>query len=388
MLSIEGENGQNFYVHLGNRSFTSSSSGHVTISLLKDSTYDLVIGFPNNQFPEQNFTVSLDNRDQDLILKNLPGKGWALVNPQTQVSIPSLQQNSAAPPATAPAPEPEKTVKKDDAFSRLMAAVVNDTAVLYNTYASEELLKDTATKNTTRPASPEKDTVEGAALKKDSAGGEKSAAKVAVAKAKATVPAKGKAATAAPKVRKLGERRLASGLQLKFLDLSQSGIKDTVTILIPAEKKENQTAKVTAAAPPTGGEPKDSLKAVSSNPDSGSDSSAGESAANKNPTPSAVQTDCKTPATDYDIDVLRVNILSANSENDKIATAKKAFKSACVTVKQVRALSELFASDKSRYRFYETAYPYVSDREHFGQLQETLTDSTYTEQFKKLTGEQ
>jgi hypothetical protein len=260
--------------------------------------------------------------------------------------------------------------------------------VLYNTYASEELLKDTATKNTTRPATLEKDSAEAAALRKDSAGGEKSAAKVTVAKGKAAVPAKGKTASATPKVRKLVERRLASGLQIKFLDLSQSGKKDTVTILIPAEKKGNQAAKVASAVPQTGAEPKDSSKAVSSNPAPGSDSSGGESAANKNPTPSAVQNDCKTPATDYDVDVLRVNILSANSENDKIATAKRAFKSACVTVKQVKALSELFASDKSRYRFYETAYPYVSDREHFGQLQETLTDSTCIEQFKKLTGQQ
>ena len=86
------------------------------------------------------------------------------------------------------------------------------------------------------------------------------------------------------------------------------------------------------------------------------------------------------------MDVLRVNILTANTENDKIAVAEKAFKSMCVSVRQVKALSELFASDKSRLRFYVTAYPHVSDRDHFGQLQETLTDSSYSEKFRKLVG--
>src|SRR5258708_34432251 len=43
-------------------------------------------------------------------------------------------------------------VKKDDAFSRLMAGVVSDTAVMYNTYAMEATLKDSPRKDTSSVA--------------------------------------------------------------------------------------------------------------------------------------------------------------------------------------------------------------------------------------------
>ena len=41
----------------------------------------------------------------------------------------------------------EQGIKRDDGFSRLMAAVVNDTAVMYNTYAGNGFGHDSAIAN-------------------------------------------------------------------------------------------------------------------------------------------------------------------------------------------------------------------------------------------------
>ena len=382
-LSIIGENGQNFYVHVGSQSF-SSSSGHLTIPQLHDSTYELVVGFPGEQYPPQKFTISMGGKNQDFVLKNLADKSWALYNSQTK-------ETKMARPENSPAAEtfPGKSVKKDDAFSRLMAAVVNDTAVLYTTYAAEDELKDSVKQNGNPVASPKKDSIVAEADIKDSSRGVVETAAAPEPKSNKPKPPKSKIAAMAPAVRKLSERRLTTALQLRFLDLSAKGTKDTVTILIPYEKKAARAGSATGQTGQQGIERKDSAgqaptEAVPQNDSSGANQLEGIKQSNKNN--SAEFSDCKTLATDYDVDVLRVNILTANTENDKIAVAEKAFKSMCVSVRQVKALSELFASDKSRLRFYVTAYPHVSDRDHFGQLQETLTDSSYSEKFRKLVG--
>jgi len=53
-------------------------------------------------------------------------------------------------------------VKKDDAFSRLMAGVVSDTAVMYNTYTMEAMLKDSLIASKSAPADTSSTVVVGA----------------------------------------------------------------------------------------------------------------------------------------------------------------------------------------------------------------------------------
>ncbi len=45
-IFIQTDNGQPFYLQLGDKTYSSSSIGHIIISKLADSTYTLNIGFP------------------------------------------------------------------------------------------------------------------------------------------------------------------------------------------------------------------------------------------------------------------------------------------------------------------------------------------------------
>ena len=101
-------------------------------------------------------------------------------------------------------------------------------------------------------------------------------------------------------------------------------------------------------------------------------------------TKALANTNCKVSATDYDVDKLRVKILAVESEDDKIATARKYFKTKCFTTSQIKALSELFASDEGRYRLFDTAYPFVSDTDNFRQLSGLLTAPYYINRFNAM----
>lgn len=80
---IQTENGQAFYVKKGGVIHSSSASGYVIIPRLIDSTYNLTIGFPQNKWPEQNFSVSISKKDHGFLLKNFGDKGWGLFDLQT-----------------------------------------------------------------------------------------------------------------------------------------------------------------------------------------------------------------------------------------------------------------------------------------------------------------
>jgi hypothetical protein len=387
LLMIDAENKQPFYVQMGDKSFNSSPSGHLTISEIKDSSYDLIIGSPEKQFPEQKFSIQGNKVDLAFQLKNLGEKGWALYNWQTLETKISLSEN---PRDTIPSLD--KSVKKEDAFSKLMAAVVNDTAVLYNSFAAEELLKDTVKQTKIVPTlgMPKTDSPTlGTVGKKDSA--LFSVAKTSAPASKTGKPLKNTSFPIHhPSIKKLSVRALTTSLQIRYVDFSRQEKPDTVTLWIAYEKEPkaglkpgNTPTQTKTTKKETNVQPADSLRKM----DSAATPDLGLEEKNTKKKTEMEFADCKTRASDYDLDVLRVNILTANTENDKIGAARKTFKTMCFSVKQIKALSELFASDKSRYRFYETAYPYVSDRDRFNQLLETLTEAKYIDQFKTLTGQ-
>jgi hypothetical protein len=95
---------------------------------------------------------------------------------------------------------------------------------------------------------------------------------------------------------------------------------------------------------------------------------------------------CAQPATDTDLETLRSAILSANTEQDKMAAASRAFSAKCYTVSQVRILAGLFVSDKSRYLLMDAARLHIADPEHFRELADMYTDKNFQKKFLLLTG--
>ena len=130
---IQSENGQPFYARLNNKTYSSSEIGHLIIPQLKDTAYILHIGFPKNIFPEQRFSITLNKKESGFQLKNLGDRGWALYNWQSLELIAAQKADSSQPAA----PPPGINAGREDPFSRLMAGVVNDTAVQYSHYVDE-----------------------------------------------------------------------------------------------------------------------------------------------------------------------------------------------------------------------------------------------------------
>src|ERR1700712_813533 len=76
-LYFQTEANQVFYIKLGDKVFSSSSSGYLILPKLKEGNYKLVVGFPNDEWPQEvvNYTV---DKDAGFLLKNFSDKGWGL----------------------------------------------------------------------------------------------------------------------------------------------------------------------------------------------------------------------------------------------------------------------------------------------------------------------
>ncbi|MDR3715974.1 MAG: DUF4476 domain-containing protein [Puia sp.] len=124
-ILLQADNNQPFYAVLDGKTYPSSSLGHLILPGLRDSAYLLTIGFPKDLFPEQQYAIRIDKEDLSLRLRVSDERSWGLFDPRSQELKVPVKKTSADKPMT---PDGEK---KDDAFSRLMAGVVNDTAVMY-----------------------------------------------------------------------------------------------------------------------------------------------------------------------------------------------------------------------------------------------------------------
>jgi hypothetical protein len=134
LILLETENKQPFTVRLGDQFFVSSSSGNLTLSDLKDSSYRVEVLFPQKSTGQWIFPVPVHGRDQGFLLKG-GDSAWVLYNWQTFETIVPVKELDSSRIL-------DKGVKRQDGFSRLMAGVVNDSSVMYNTYTGAGFVKD------------------------------------------------------------------------------------------------------------------------------------------------------------------------------------------------------------------------------------------------------
>lgn len=419
-MLIQADNGTAFYVRLGGQVYSSSAGGHLILSQLKDSTYKLTIGLPGQSTREQHYVLNIRQKDQELRLKEQEGKGFALYDEQTgETRVPE--------PASGEKEEIRQAgIKKDDAFSRLMAGVVHDTAVLYNTYAMEQVLMDSPAVVKVRPAdsssrvsgvtNPDPVVRDTVSLAMTDALPVSNADTMAAVNPAAVVPSNPRSDTAAfvksvrrPRsVVKLSERKLPHSLRLAYADHSSGKKADTIILFIPVD-----TFAVTRGAPRPARTMADSLRVPAlrghgPNPDSpllgrgqntvsrpalpapvteSSRSHPADTLRKSSVTKSTlpfVNSDCHNYATDYDVDKLRVKLLDAAKDEDRIQAARKVFKTRCFTTRQIRALSEVFTTDGAKFHFFETAYPFCSD-DQFRELVSLLADPVYSGKFRAMT---
>lgn len=156
-IAIDADQQQPFAVLMGKKSYSSNSQGHLVLSGLKDSLYEMSISFPKNSFPDQLFRVEMKRKDRGFQLKKITASSWGLYDWQTMDLLKPVSSQFVS--------SAELRDTRTDAFAVMMAAVVNDTAVLVRNVSKpiakaipdkKPLVKDTVVKVVT----PEKTNVE------------------------------------------------------------------------------------------------------------------------------------------------------------------------------------------------------------------------------------
>lgn len=128
---LQTENPQPFYVQMGDKVYSSSPIGHLIISGLPDNTCNFEIGFPQHTAQPQRFSIPLRNKDHGFQLVKSGSRSWTLRDLQSDETIKPLKESGNSSLLYG-----ER--KKDDAFATLMAAVVNDSSVLYTSIVKKD----------------------------------------------------------------------------------------------------------------------------------------------------------------------------------------------------------------------------------------------------------
>lgn len=123
-LYFQTEGNQAFFLRMDNKVMSSNAAGFLILPRLVDSTYNFTIGFPQNKFPEQPFTLAIGQKDHGYIVKDFGAKGWGLFDLQTLAIIMNTGGGAIL----------EKKNRNIDsgatAFTRILAKVSDDPSLL------------------------------------------------------------------------------------------------------------------------------------------------------------------------------------------------------------------------------------------------------------------
>ena len=357
---VQTDNKQPFYIKVNNKLLSSSASGYVVIPKLSPGTYSLNIGFPKDQWPQQIIALNMGNADAGFLLKNFAEKGWGLYNLQTMQIVMNSEKGSAAP----------VTAGNDDVFTNTLSGAANTDLTVPKKLQVEPAVAPESKK----PIVAKEDT-----------------------KVVKEVPVIA--------IKKINSSTDADGRSYAYVDRS-GGLKDTINVFIAANKTTNpvQPTKEVVVVKEEIPVPKEEKQTKFLDIDMAKPA-AGNSQPATDPKPIQVTTtvsiakpasvvkdkpvvsfnsDCKAMADDNDFLKIRKKMAASSSDDAMVDAAKKAFKSTCYSVEQIKNLSALFLNDAGKYNFFDAAYPHIYDSQNFGILQTLLTDQYYISRFKAM----
>lgn len=397
---IQSESEQPFFVKMDEKLYSSTSSGYLLLSKLRDTVYNFSIGFPQNKWPEHKFSVTINRKDHGYLLKNFGEKGWGIYNLQTL----AIQMGATL----VSNKDQGKTDSKDvSQFTEILSKAADDPSL------KEKPVKSVAEekKPVTEPVALKKEKVDtiktepvvARPLEKSPGNTELAEEKMTtepvVAKTENTVvqektgsedgvPAndyKGGTSYKPSLIKKWSESSTTEGFGLVFIDEDGTGQKDTIRLLIPnpkvveisvvkkeEEKKEEKKFVEIIDTISKVEEKITSIKPVME-----------EKPAEKSP-PNSVVVNCEVRAEETDFFQLRKQMAAAENDDEMIVLAKKYFRQKCFSTLQIRNLSVLFLSDQGKYSFFDAAYNYVSDPGSFASLQSEIKDEYYSNRFRAM----
>ncbi len=212
-IYLQTENKQPFYVKFNKKIISSSASGYIIIPKLQPGSYDLIIGFPKNEWVEQHFTGSVKNEDVGYLVKNFGEKGWGLFNLQSLQVVMSGEKTADATLVK---------VDKTDEFSNLLSNVVKDPSILKKEVEKKAEIKldtsSSASQSTKEPA------IEQAAIQKTAS----------VTDIDIPVKSINGQNILDEKINKIREDNNAAGVSIIYVD-KRNEQADTVSIYIPKD---------------------------------------------------------------------------------------------------------------------------------------------------------
>lgn len=411
-IYLQTENKQPFYAKLDKKILSSSASGYLIIPKLQDGNYILTIGFPKNEWPEQSMVCTINKADAGYLLKNFADKGWGLFNLQTLAIV-----MSGAKPN-----ENRVTIdeNKGDIFSNTLSNVVNDPSIAKKTESKavikeeEKSVEIPGKKEESVNKAPDLPTMEVIEAKKVEVKPVEPV-KISIESEKNKEPA-----LSISQIKKLFSVTSSEGQDMVYVDIT-NGQADTIRIFIPVikrveadlpeKKTDDKLIELTQKADNLNvASKKEEIKNVEPKfldidlpvqnaktdtvikqslpiPDTSNNiKSAIESEKPKENIVKAVivNSDCKNFATEDDFLKLRKKMASETNDDNMVNVAKKVFRSKCFTTEQVKNLSVLYLKDEGKYKFFDAAYPFVSDSYNFGSLEAQLIDDYFISRFKAM----
>jgi hypothetical protein len=420
---LQSENEQPFFVKINEQVHSSTASGYLILSRLRDSTYNFSVGFPQDKWPEQNFSVKVNKKDHGYIIKNFGEKGWGLFDLKDL----SVQMSSTGPAKTGKTKTENAEVS---AFTDILAKAADDPSLKDKAivHKPEEKKKEPEPLLVIKKDEPHPVVVEPAVIKKEENKPvtiEPAVVKMEDQKKISTEPVNVKPGLNKPAVKenlalktddvktdevktnevktvtpdtykpssvtKGAESSTSEGFGLVFIDKYEDGTKDTIRIVIPNPKPVVALVKE---------EPKEEKKfieilvsdtastSIAKNPTT-------DNTVLKQPEPvrneeikptgkTVAKNNCKGIATENDFLKLRKKMAAETDDDDMVDEARKYFKITCFTTLQVKNLGALFLDDLGKYKFFDVAYLYVSDVENFSGLESELKNEYYVNRFKAM----
>ena len=381
---LQTESEQTFYIKMNAKVYSSSASGYLILSKLRDSTYDFTVGFPQNKWSEQNFSVTINNKDHGYLLKNFGEKGWGLFDLQ-KLSVQMAISGSAK------IEEKKTEVNRDvSVFTELLSKAADDPSLkekpvnpeIVEKKAEPVILENVAKEN---PKISQKEIaeikpvvkIEQPEIKKEIPETEKTEKQVLKVEEIVTPVTEQYKSTV---VKKKSESSTTEGFGLVFIDDFGNGINDTIRLLIPNPKSVVTFMKE---------EPKEEKKFIDILPDTVKKKEETvtevKSVMSENSDEKKIlNNNCTSIADESDFFKLRKNMAAVDGDDNMIAEAKNYFKTKCFTTDQVKNLGLLFLNDVGKYNFFDLAYPYVSDSDKYRVLQSELKDPYYVNRFKAM----
>lgn len=441
-IYLQTENKQPFYVKLNKKVISSSASGYVIIPKLLDGDIALTIGFPKNEWPEQSINCTVNKKDAGYVLKNFGDKGWGLFNLQTlqvvmsgtkakdvAVSADTNKKDDFSNTLSNVVKDPSIAKKDEEVKVDTVAAIVTEVkqpAVTQPEVKQQEIKQPVTTVAEVKQDAPviKPVTTITKLLNSNSAAGtdiiyvdmvegKSDTVRVFIPAEKESIQKTKEVPE--PKV----EPKIETKEEPKVTEVKAEPKAEVVPEIKKEEAKPEPKPEIKAAEPKVDTiaivktevkkeEPADKtpkfIDITLPNPNAKTDTAvakqeppvpvlekkaevvapAPEKPKEGTVKPVMLNSDCKAIAGEDDFLKLRKKMAAENNDDDMVAIAKKAFKAKCYTTEQVKNLSVLFLKDEGKYKFFDAAYPFVTDTYNFASLETQLTDSYFITRFKVM----